>query len=235
MIVAEQKPFKEIYDSVRDFKKLLVMGCGTCVTVCMAGGEKEVEILSNQIRLAAKENDRKIKVIEYSITRQCDEEFFDDATAKKIQEADAVLSLGCGVGVQHIVQLYPDVIVHPGVNTKFFGATIEQGVWSERCDGCGECIVDRFGGICPIARCSKRLMNGPCGGSTNGMCEVDPEHTECAWHLIYERFKKLNQLDKLMENQPPKDWSTDRDGGPRRVVFINKKLFRNPFKKNSHE
>ncbi len=218
MIVAEQKPFQEIYDYVKGHEKILVMGCGTCVTVCMAGGDKEVGIVSNQIRLAAKENYHNIDVLEHTIQRQCDREFFDEATAKKIKEADAVLSLGCGVGVQHIVELFPDAIVHPGLNTKFFGANMEQGVWSERCAGCGECVLERYGGICPVARCSKSLMNGPCGGSSGGMCEIDPEHTECAWQLIYERMKKLGRVEELMENQPAKDWSHDRDGGPRRVV-----------------
>lgn len=217
MIVAEQKPFKEIYESVKDSENLLVLGCGTCVTVCMAGGEKEVGVLSNQVRLAAKQEERKIEVTEHTLTRQCDDEFFDETTSQKIKEADSVLSLGCGVGVQHVVQLFPDVIVHPGLNTEFFGATLQQGVWGEKCAGCGECLLDRFEGICPIARCSKSLMNGPCGGSSNGMCEVDPENTECAWQLIYDRMKRLNKLDKLMEYQPPKDWSHDRDGGPRRV------------------
>src|SRR6056297_1136546 len=217
MIVAEQKPFKEIYESVKDSEKLLVLGCGTCVTVCMAGGEKEVGVLANQIRLAANKEDRKIEVTEHTITRQCDKEFFDETVTGKIKDADSVLSLGCGVGVQYIVELFPEVVVHSGVNTKFFGATEQQGMWSERCAGCGECILDKFEGICPIARCSKGLMNGPCGGSVNGMCEVDPENTPCAWQLIYDRMKRLNKLDKLKEYQPPKDWSHDRDGGPRRI------------------
>jgi ferredoxin len=217
MIVAEQKPFKEIYESVKDSENLLVLGCGTCVTVCMAGGEKEVGVLANQIRLAAKQEGRNIEVTEQTITRQCDKEFFDETVSAGIKEADSVLSLGCGVGVQYIVELFSDVIVHPGLNTQFFGATVEQGKWAERCAGCGSCLLDVFEGICPIARCSKSLMNGPCGGSSNGMCEVDPENTECAWQLIYDRMKKLNRLEKLMEYQPPKDWSSDRDGGPRKI------------------
>ena len=217
MIVAEQKPFQEIYESVREHQKILVLGCGTCVTVCMAGGEREVGILASQIRLAAQKEDRHPEVVEHTITRQCDKEFFDETVSAKIRESDAILSVGCGVGVQHVVELFPDSRVHPGLNTQFFGANLEQGLWAERCAGCGECVLDAFEGICPIARCSKSLMNGPCGGSSNGMCEVDPEHTECAWQLIYERMKKLNKLDKLMDYQPPKNWSKDRHGGPRRT------------------
>lgn len=218
MIIAEQKPFQEIAASVQDYKNILVLGCGTCVTVCMAGGEKEVGVLSKQLKINAQQNNQDLNIEEYTITRQCDQEFFDETTAQKIKEADVVLSMGCGVGVQYIVELFPDVIVRPGLNTKFFGANLQQGVWGERCAGCGECVLDKFEGICPIARCSKSLMNGPCGGFENGMCEIDPENTECGWQLIYDRFKKLGKLEKLMENHPPKDWSTNRDGGPRKVV-----------------
>lgn len=218
MIVAEQKPFKEIFESVRPYNNILVLGCGTCVTVCMAGGEKEVGVLTKQLKLAAKNNDMDLNIQGHTITRQCDREFFDENTSKKIKEADLVLSIGCGVGVQYLVELFPETIVRPGLNTSFFGANLQQGIWGERCAGCGECVLDKFEGVCPIARCSKSLMNGPCGGSSNGMCEVDPENIECGWQIIYERLKKLGKLDNLMENQPAKDWSTSRDGGPRKVV-----------------
>lgn len=218
MIVAEQKSFEEILNSIKNFENILVLGCGTCVTVCMAGGEKEVGILAKQLKLAAKNENMQLNIQEHTITRQCDKEFFDENTAKKIREADVVLSLGCGVGVQYLVEVFPEAVVRPGLNTKFFGANIQQGIWAERCAGCGECVLDKFEGICPVARCSKSLLNGPCGGSSNGMCEVDPENIECGWQLIYDRLKALNKLDNLIENQPPKDWSTNRDGGPRRVA-----------------
>ncbi len=218
MIVAEQKPFQEIFDFVKEYNNILIMGCGSCMTVCMAGGENEVGVLSKQLQLAAKQNNLNFNIEEQTITRQCDKEFFDENTANKIKEADIVLSLGCGVGVQYIVELFPDMVARPGVNTKFFGANISQGLWAERCAGCGECILDEYEGVCPIARCAKSLMNGPCGGSSNGMCEVDPENIECAGQLIYDRFKRLNKLDKLMEFKPAKNWSTNRDGGPRKVT-----------------
>jgi len=218
MIVAEQKPFQEIVESVQDHQKLLVLGCGTCVTVCMAGGEREVGVLAKQLQLAAKKEERKLEVMEHTITRQCDGEFFDSAVSAKIEEADAVLSLGCGVGVQHIVELFPETIVRPGLNTRFYGANLQQGVWAERCAGCGTCLLEDYEGICPVARCSKSLLNGPCGGSSNGMCEVDPDHIECAWQLIYERMKKLKKLDKLVDYKAPRDWSRDIHGGPRRAT-----------------
>lgn len=218
MITARRKPFDEIYDLARRHPNILLLGCGSCVTVCMAGGEKEVGILASQIKLAAREKGDNISISEHTITRQCDREFFNEETAGKIEKADAVISLACGVGVQFCVECFPDKIVYPGVNTEFYGATLEQGVWAERCAGCGECVLEKFGGVCPIARCSKSLLNGPCGGSAKGRCEVDPENIECAWQLIYDRMEKLGRLQDLEANQPPKDWSRARDGGPRKII-----------------
>lgn len=224
MITAERKPFDEIYGCVRKHKNVLVLGCGSCVTVCMAGGEKEVGILASQIRLAAREKGDDITVEEHTITRQCDREFFDEETSRRIRKADAVLSIACGVGVQFCAECFQDKIVSPGLDTKFYGATTEQGVWSERCAGCGRCVLEDFGGVCPIARCSKSLLNGPCGGSSKGKCEVDPENIDCAWQLIYDRMKTLGRLDDLIKNQPVKDWSPGRDGGPRKIVREDMKL-----------
>jgi ferredoxin len=217
MITAVQKPFAEIQAMVEGYSKLLVLGCGTCVTVCMAGGEKEAGILASTLRLANREKGRKVRIVEDTIERQCDREFFD-TVRDKVEAADAVLSLACGVGVQFASEVFAGKRVLPGLNTRFYGTTEQQGVWSERCAGCGTCVLDRFGGVCPIARCSKSLLNGPCGGSQNGMCEVDQENIECGWQLIYDRMKSLGLLHMLEENQPIKDWRTGRDGGPGKIV-----------------
>ena len=224
MIIAERKPFDEIYDMARRHNNVLVLGCGSCVTVCMAGGEKEVGILASQITLAAREKGDKIALEEHTITRQCDTEFFDEVATKKIEQADAVISMACGVGVQFCVERYPEEIVYPALNTSFYGATLEQGVWGERCAGCGQCVLDNFGGVCPIARCSKSLLNGPCGGSADGKCEVDPENIDCAWQLIYDRMERLGRLEELEINQPIKDWSSARDGGPRTITREDMRL-----------
>ena len=224
MIVAERKPFDEIYEMASRHKSVLLLGCGSCVTVCMAGGEKEVGVLASQIRLAARERGDQIVVTEHTITRQCDTEFFDETCARKIAEADAVISMACGVGVQFCIECCPDAVVYPALNTSFYGATVEQGVWAERCAGCGECVLDQFGGICPIARCSKSLLNGPCGGSADGKCEVDPANIDCVWQLIYDRMDKLGRLDELEECKQMKDWSPYRDGGPRTATREDVKL-----------
>lgn len=217
MITAVRKPFDEIYDSIKEFDKLFILGCGTCVTVCMAGGDKEVKEVASAVRLANKKNGKSMEIVEDTIERQCDKEFFDPVRAE-IRAADAVLSLACGVGVQFLGEVFDGVRVIPGLNTKFYGTTVEQGVWSERCAGCGNCVLDKYGGICPITRCSKSLLNGPCGGSQDGKCEVDPETIDCGWQLIYDRMKDLGLLHKLEENEPVKDWSTGRDGGPGKII-----------------
>lgn len=217
MITAVQKPFDEIYGMIKGYKKILVLGCGTCVTVCMAGGEKEVGVLASALRLANSKNGIEMDIVEDTIERQCDREFFDDVK-EKIREADAVLSLACGVGVQFSSEVFDGKRILPGLNTKFYGTTLELGVWSERCAGCGDCVLEKFGGICPVARCSKSLLNGPCGGSQDGKCEVDQENIDCAWQLIYDRMKDLGLLSRLEENEPVKDWSTGRDGGPGKII-----------------
>jgi ferredoxin len=217
MIVGKRKPLAEIVANVRDTQKLLVVGCDTCVAVCLAGGEKEVAILSAQLRLALRGSNPALQITERSIERQCEVEF-NQTIAEEIAANDIVLSMACGVGVQTLAEQFPSAIVYPALNTMFMGRPEERGIWSERCAGCGNCVLDKFGGVCPIARCSKNLLNGPCGGSAGGKCEVDPKSIDCAWQLIYDRLTRIGQLERLMEVEPPKDWSTSRHGGPRKVI-----------------
>ncbi len=216
MIVAEQKSLDEIRTLVGDAQNVLVVGCGTCVTVCFAGGSREAQIVAASLRMASKLDGKPKEVIDTTVQRQCEWEYLDQI-ADQVRDADMVLSLGCGVGVQAIAEHFPDAWVIPGLNTKFMGLPLEQGVWAERCAGCGNCILGLTGGICPIARCSKSLLNGPCGGSENGHCEISPE-TPCAWQLIYDKLLAQDRLDALLEIQPPKNWRTARDGGPRKIV-----------------
>jgi len=216
MIVAEQKPLQEIKELVGDAQDVLVVGCGTCVTVCFAGGEREAQILSSSLRMSSKLDEHPQHVTDITVQRQCEWEYIDPI-GDEIQAADVVVSLGCGVGVQAIAERFPETWVVPGLNTTFMGLPTEQGVWSERCAACGDCLLGITGGICPIARCSKSLLNGPCGGSEDGHCEIDPD-VDCAWQLIYDRLERLGKLDMLMKLQEPKNWRTSRDGGPRKIV-----------------
>jgi len=216
MIIAEQKPFEEVKSLVGEAQKILVVGCGTCVTVCFAGGAREAAILAASLRMASKLDGDPKDVTDVTVQRQCEWEYLD-TIAEQVNESDLVLSLGCGIGVQAIAEHFPKTWVVPGLNTSFLGLPVEQGVWVERCAACGDCILGLTAGICPIARCSKSLLNGPCGGSQDGHCEVN-EDIPCAWQLIYDRLKSLDKLELLYEIRPPKNWRTSRDGGPRKIV-----------------
>ncbi|HHB75218.1 MAG TPA: hypothetical protein ENK84_01560 [Desulfobulbus sp.] len=216
MIVAERKPLAEILDMVRDCKKILVLACRGCVTVCSAGGEREAEILASLIRLGMKKNGKTCEVIEGSLVRQCDREYIDGIDQWQGQY-DAIVSTACGVGVNFIANLRPADNVFPALNTTFFGGSAEQGIWSEQCAGCGDCVLHLTGGLCPVARCAKSLMNGPCGGSVDGRCEIDP-NVDCVWQMIYDRMGRLDRQQEMAKSAPIRDWSTAGHGGPRKQV-----------------
>jgi ferredoxin len=203
MIIAERKSMEEIKEMITPYKKILVVGCGTCVTVCWAGGEKEVGILSSQLRLSFGENS--ISIQEATIERQCEREMVEELR-ERVQEADAVLSMGCGAGVQTIAEVFEEKPVFPALNTTFIGMPEKEGLWVERCGACGDCLLASTGGICPIVRCAKGLLNGPCGGTRRGgKCEIDPEK-DCAWVLIYQRLEKQGRLDLMRKYYEPKNF-----------------------------
>ena len=216
MIVAERKPIDEIIGFVKNCKKILLVGCNECVTVCYAGGKKEVGVLASALKMAFMKEGKELEVEEVTLERQCDHEYLEEIR-NIIDQYEAVISLACGVGVQFLAEKYLTTPVFPGLNTSFMGVTEESGVWSERCQGCGQCILGQTAGICPISRCAKRLLNGPCGGSTDGKCEINKE-LDCAWQLIIDRLKELGRLEDYEELIPIKDWSTERAGGPRKIV-----------------
>jgi ferredoxin len=203
MIVAERKPIKEILAMIADFKKILILGCNACVTVCSAGGQKEAEILGSIIRMARKKEGKPIEIDERVVERQCEPGFLD-VLGNDVNDFDAVLSMACGAGVQAVAERFPDSHALPALNTEFIGVTVERGVWSERCMACGNCVLDKTFGICPVTRCAKGLLNGPCGGSQQGKCEISKD-IPCAWVLIYDRMKKLADLKELREFVEPKD------------------------------
>lgn len=216
MIVAERKSIPELVDMLRPYRQILVLGCGTCVTVCLAGGEREVSIISSALRIAGKVKGLAFNIDELTIERQCDNIFIEQA-AGAIEKSDVVLSLGCGAGVQAIAERYVNKPVYAGLNTRFLGILEERGTWTEKCAACGECVLHEYGGICPITRCAKHMLNGPCGGSREDRCEVHPDRP-CAWQLIYKRLNGTGQIDKLKQIRSPKNWGPSLSGGPRIIV-----------------
>jgi ferredoxin len=222
MIAANRKPFEEIVELIRPYRKIVLLGCNECVTVCAVGGAKEVEVLASELRMYREKEGQPIEIKENVPERNCDPEYVEPLGAI-IADAEAVLSMACGCGIQFVGEHYINKPVLPAVNTTFDGVTLEHGVWSERCLGCGNCILDKTLGICPVTRCAKSIFNGPCGGSHDGKCEVNAE-TPCAWQLIVDRYKERNMLDKYLEIQPLKNWSTAHHGGPRTRVREDLKL-----------
>ncbi len=216
MITAEQKPIDEIREMIAPYKRILVLGCGSCVAECAAGGEKETGMLASSLRMAAKMEGRDVVIHEKTLDRQCVKDFvilLDDI----IGDYDAILSLACGAGVQAVADMFQEIPLIPALNTEFLGETRDQGYWLENCLGCGDCMLFFFGGVCPLARCSKQLLNGPCGGSIDGVCEVNPE-IPCAWQMIIDRLSSFNAIDRLEMIYPPKDWSKKQGKGPRKII-----------------
>jgi ferredoxin len=216
MIVASPKPITELKNLIARHNKVLFVGCGTCVTVCLAGGEREVGIASYAMRMARKIEGRDLDLTQMTIERQCENEFIKDL-AEPAAKVEAIVSFGCGAGVQAIAERFPGKPVYPGLNTQFLGILEEQAIWTEKCLGCGDCMLAHFGGLCPVTRCAKRLLNGPCGGSTAKHCEVD-EDRPCVWQLIYSRLKSIGQLDRMEAIVPAKDWSPAWHGGARKII-----------------
>ena len=213
MIVGQQKPLKEIWKMVREYRKVLVLGCDSCVAVCHQGGSKQAEVLTSLLRMQATQEEVEIELVDSGIERQCEHEFFNSAL-DAISQTDAVLSLACGVGVQFMAEKFHSTPIYPALNTTFLGAVERPGYFTEKCQACGNCVLAETGGICPVSRCAKRLLNGPCGGVNNGKCEINRE-LDCAWCLIVNRLEALGKLDDYEELFPLKDWSKDRAGGPR--------------------
>ncbi|MFH1033469.1 MAG: methylenetetrahydrofolate reductase C-terminal domain-containing protein [Pseudomonadota bacterium] len=195
MIIAQRKDFEQISQAVAEFRKVLVVGCGTCVAVCLTGGEKEAGILASQLDLASqiKGEERTFGVA--CVERQCDREFLDEL-AETVLDYDAMLSLACGAGIQFLAERYPQVPVLAGVDTTFIGINRDVGLWEERCRACQDCVLSITGGICPVSLCPKGMLNGPCGGTRQGKCETDPQR-DCAWTLIYERLAGTDRLENL--------------------------------------
>ena len=205
MIITAQKPLEEILNSLSPYNSILIAGCDGCTQP--PRGLKEANILAQLLGLAGKQRGKSFKFKVITVPKQCDSFLAATSLKPEIEGIDAILSLGCGVGVQTITEVLPDLIVLPAQNALFIGGeNREEDVLLERCAACGDCLLEYTGGICPIAQCAKHLLNGPCGGSQDGKCEVSPDRP-CAWQQIIERLSKMGRLDKLEEIKPPRNWN----------------------------
>lgn len=213
MIVAKRKPFNEIKEMLTNYGSVLVVGCGTCVAVCLAGGEKEVSVLSAELDMARRLEGKPMKLGTHTVERQCDREYLEELD-HKVKEYDAVVSMACGVGIQFLAERFPEKPVFPGVDTSGLAVNQAVGWYEERCRSCQSCVLGWTGGICPVTMCAKGLYNGPCGGTNRGKCEISAEQP-CAWYMIYERLSAQNRLDCILKVQGINEW---KDQVPRTLI-----------------
>ena len=213
MIVAERKPFEEIKNMVQSHRKVLTVGCGTCVAVCLAGGSKEVGVLNAELKTARRMSGNPIELGAITVERQCDMEFLAELDPM-VGQYDAIISLACGVGVQFLAERFPGTPVYPGVDTSGLAANRDVGWYEEKCRACGTCVLGMTGGICPVTMCAKSLFNGPCGGTNKGYCEISDEQP-CAWFRIFERLSLQDRLDNIKAIHPATQW---RNTCPRTLI-----------------
>ncbi len=203
-VITEQKPLEEVIQYLDRYQAVYIIGCGTCATMCHTGGKSEVLEMKANLEAAGK------KVTGWMVIPTPCDELTREALRendKDIEAADCILVMACGFGVQTVSRyLAEPKSVYPALNTLFIGSEERPGYFTEICLQCGECVLGQYAGICPLTQCAKGLLSGPCGGSRQGKCEQDPER-DCAWVLIYERLKKLGELDKLKDFASPKDYS----------------------------
>ena len=209
MIIAKKKPIDEIIESLKGDAAVFIVGCGECATVTQTGGEKEVA----EMKAALEEAGKTVIGVDI-VAANCQELDLKRVLrqhGRVTEEVDAFLVLSCGAGVQS-VRADTEKHVVPGTDSLFLGNVKRAGVYEEKCSLCGQCVLDDYGAICPVARCAKGLLNGPCGGTNHGKCEVDPDR-DCAWVLIHEQLKKEGRTEKLTRIHPPMDWSASAHPG----------------------
>lgn len=205
--ISEIKPFSDIEEFIKEDKKIFIIGCGTCTTMCHTGGKEEVLQMKEQLQETGKE------VTGWMVIPSvCDDltEVALEENAESIKEADSILVMSCAFGVQTVASFIDaldyNIPAYPALDTLFIGKeTGEPGGFAEMCKQCGECVIGWTGGICPVTTCAKGLLNGPCGGTNNGKCEETDER-DCAWTLIYKRLEKLGKLDLMRTYQSPKNY-----------------------------
>jgi ferredoxin len=217
MIVASPKGVAELKRVLASHDKVAFVGCGTCVTVCLAGGEREVGIAAYAQRMTRQLDGRPIEIEQVTIERQCENEFIQEL-APVAERNQAILSFACGAGVQALAERFPRTPIYAALNTQFLGILEDQAFWTEKCLGCGNCVLSDFGGICPVTRCAKRMLNGPCGDSSEERCEVTDPERPCAWQLIYKRLEAIGQLENLERIYPAKDWRPSWHAGARSIM-----------------
>lgn len=212
--VTKSKPLDEIVPYLDKYQSIFIIGCGSCATICHTGGKSEVLEMKGRLEAAGK------RVTGWMVIPTACDELTAEAlrqAAEDIEAAEAILVMTCAFGAQTI-GLYANKPVFTALDTLFIGKEESPGYFIEACMQCGSCVLGRTACICPLVRCAKNLLNGPCGGSVGGKCEIDPD-IPCAWQLIYDRLEAMGRLNELEEIEPVRDWSTSLTAGPRKTVI----------------
>ena len=201
MIITQKKPIEELLAMLGDVKKVAIVGCANCAAACQTGGEKEV------LEMKALLEEKGYEVVATVTPAECCHKLLVKKDTKPIKDsgAEAIVGMSCGDGVQTVADNI-NLPIYPANNTMFLGQVERVGMFNEYCRMCGDCVLGSTGGICPITKCAKSLVNGPCGGQKNGKCEVNPEN-DCAWIQIYNRLVTINQVDKLGQTRTDKGYA----------------------------
>lgn len=212
MIISKQKPFEEILNYLKGKDKIFITGCSLCATSCMTGGQQQIDEMKEKLEKQGKDVTGSV-VLDPSCHK-----LQARATLRKqkaaLAEADALLCMACGNGAQTVANLVK-IPVYPANDTLFIGEIERIGEFAEACKVCGRCELGWSAAICPITKCAKSLLNGPCGGAENGKCEVNPQN-DCAWVLIYNRLEEQNLLHTILDIKDPKDYS--KGAHPRKLA-----------------
>ncbi|MBF0520963.1 MAG: methylenetetrahydrofolate reductase C-terminal domain-containing protein [Nitrospirae bacterium] len=212
MIITKKKDRSKLLKTLEGYNSFYLIGCSECASLCGTGNEEALKEMAEDLKAQGKTVTGMIVPKTGCQTLGTKVELKKDKDA--LDKTDAIVVMSCGAGTQSAVEIYPDKAVYPSNDTLFLGNMTRFQMFDERCSLCGECVIDKTGGICPVTNCPKGLLNGPCGGTKDGNCEVSDE-IKCAWVRIYERQKKLGELDKMKEILPPKDWSAKQ--GPHKL------------------
>ncbi len=216
MIITKSKPFEEVLKELEGESKIFIVGCGSCATTCETGGEEQVAEMKKRLEEEGKTVTGTTVYEEVCHELNTKRKFRENKEA--VEAAEGFLVMCCGAGCQSVREA-TEKAVHPACDTVFLGNILRLGNFEEKCSLCGECVLEDFGAICPVTRCHKGILNGPCGGTDNGKCETDREK-DCAWTLIYKQLEKEGKLDRFSRIYGPKNWQANMKPG--RVIFEKK-------------
>ena len=206
MIITKSKNINTILNQINQ-ESVFIIGCSECATICKTGGENEIFKLE---KLLTKQGINVIgSVILEPACHKLNDKRILNKYKKELKDIKQIITLSCGNGAQTISDIFEDKEVISGTDTIFLGQIKHINEFEKKCNLCGNCIIDKYDGLCPITRCPKNMLNGPCGGSIEGKCEID-NNMDCIWHLIYKKFKKKNRLKELKEINEPFNWSNSK-------------------------